>query len=463
MSQNRRTLKTVTAGLLLALPLAVGAGYAAVTETDIQSTWTTGEERGAAPANFDPSVLVDARRAAGEAGSQAGFLASGTNKLVEGTKQLDDGAQELSKGAISARDGAQKLSEGMTQLQAATGQLGSGATQVADGVTTAVDNVVGLEVVRGQIITSIDSVLGDIRGNNDPEVVRFRGQLEDFKRQAEGFAFDQSLTSELTKLKEGSREIANQLNTPGYGFHDGIYSATSGANELATGLKNLTDGVDEALNGVDELNDGAQNLDTMAGQTQQKIDAINRALPVNATSEATSARTFAPMYALLIAAGVLLGAITRGRGTVAGVITVVALSALTGILFVVLGNGIAAGLGLSAAGIGALLAVAAMFGTTTAIRAFGPTVGTSVSAVFAVAQAAIVGWVWNAATTSEVSTGMQALANVMPLNYPTAALTSLGNNGDALLTWGSTGVLAALAVCAVAASRLVPARETARQ
>lgn len=460
MSQNRRTLKTLTAGLLLALPLAAGAGYAAVTETDIQSAWNSGEDPSAAPSAVDQSALIDARRAAGEAGSQAGFMASGTEKLAAGTKQLDDGAKELSDGAIAARDGAQQLSDGMTQLQAATGQLGTGATKVADGVSLAVDNVLGLEVVRGQILTSIDMVLSDIRTNNDPQVAQFRGQLEDFRRQVEGFTFDQSLTAQLRELKDGSREIANQLGTPGYGFHDGIYTATSGANELAAGLNALTDGVDEAMKGVDDLNNGAQQLNTMAGQTQQKVDAISRALPVGAasTDAGDAGRTFAPMYAFLIAAGVLLGAITRGRSKVATVITVLALSALTGLLFVLLGTGVPAGLGFSAAGIGALLAVAAMFGTSAAIRAFGPTVGTSLSALFAVIQAGIVGWVWNSAATAEVSTGMQALANLMPLNYPTVALTSLGNNGDALLTWGSTGILAALAVCAVVSAKLVPSR-----
>lgn len=463
MSHNRRTLKTVTAGLLLALPLAVGTGFAAVTDTTIDQTWHSSNDSGAvqvASAHVDDQALIDARRAAGEAGSQAGFMVSGTGRLVEGVDDLDDGAKELSQGAVDARDGAKKLSDGMTQLQAATGQLGTGATEVADGVGVAVDNVVGLEVVRGQILGSIDRVLGDLQGRTDTDAVQFRGQLQDFKTQVEGFKLDDSITENLKQLKDGSREIANQLGTPGYGFHDGIYSATSGANELSAGLQQLTDGVDEALSGVDELNSGAKQLDTMATQTRDKVNAVSTALPVTAAQagESVNLRNLAPMYAFLIAAGVLLGAITRGRSKAAGIITVVALSALTGVLFVLLGNGIVVGLGLSAAGIGALLAVAALFGTTTAIRAFGPTVGASLSAVFAVAQAAIVGWVWQSATTSEVSGGMQALANLMPLNYPTVALTSLGNNGDALLTWGATGILAALAVCAVISSRLVPAR-----
>ncbi|WBT09026.1 hypothetical protein PAB09_01365 [Corynebacterium sp. SCR221107] len=438
---------------LLAVPVVAGATYAAATDTDIASAWSSDTAAApAAPAAIDDSLLVDARRAAGEAGSQAGFLKQGTGQLVDGTGQLADGAKQLADGATSAKDGAAALSQGMVELQAGTGQLGAGATQVADGVGAAVDQVVGLEAARGQILGAVDRVLADTKDSKDPDVVSFRGQLESLRDQVTTFQLDESVTSQLTALRDGSRELANQLNTPGYAFHDGIYSATKGAKELSDGLNSLGDGIDEALSGVDELNTGATKIDTMATTNKDKIDAVTRALPAAqaGTAQADEAgitRSLPPMYAFLLAVGVLLVAAFGARRTLAQTLLAgVALAVLTGGLVWLLGTGIGAVLALTSAGIAGLLFAA------TALA--GPILGKAAPAL-AVLQTAVVGWVWTHAATSPVSTAWQFVAGLMPVHYSTTAISALGNGGSSQAVWLSIAVLAALAAAGGVATRWV--------
>ena len=78
-------LKSHTPQILLALAavatVACGATYTATTDTGIASTWTGPEEpEGAPSAQIDATTaqaLTEARRAAGEAAAQAGFLDTG--------------------------------------------------------------------------------------------------------------------------------------------------------------------------------------------------------------------------------------------------------------------------------------------------------------------------------------------------------------------------------------------------
>ncbi|WIM73179.1 hypothetical protein QP028_06180 [Corynebacterium suedekumii] len=206
----------------------------------------------------------------------------------------------------------------MVELQAGVGQLGTGATEVADGVGTAVDQVVGLGALQGQLLGMIDDTVAGLEGATDPDLVDARTRLQDLRGQVEMAQLDGDLANQLTALKDGSREVANQLAVPGYAFHDGIYSATKGAQDLSHGLTEAQGGVDEAVAGVEELDAGVQRIDQMATQTQDRIGAIQRALPVvqaAGTGEGVAAAaaseetipTLAPMYAMLIAALVMLG------------------------------------------------------------------------------------------------------------------------------------------------------------
>ncbi|PAT14169.1 hypothetical protein CKJ84_10050 [Corynebacterium sp. NML 120412] len=281
------------------------------------STWTrSGDDATGAPAVAPgQDGLVEARKAAGEASAQAGFLTQGTGQLVDGVSQLDTSSQELINAIAAAQTGSQELSNGMVQLQAGTGQLAGGATQVADAIGGVADQVAGFDAVRGQVVATIDRTLESTKDAKDPDVKEARTALEGLRGQAETAQLPPEMLGQLEELRKGSRDVANQLSVPGYAYHDGIYSATNGAAELANGLTTLNDQASGATDGVTQLQEGAAKIDEMANKTSDQIAAVRKAMPAAAgansgaagagarASEAPAPRsTLAPVAAMLIAA-----------------------------------------------------------------------------------------------------------------------------------------------------------------
>ncbi|MDO5668480.1 MAG: hypothetical protein Q4G50_00590 [Corynebacterium sp.] len=453
--------------LLLVVPLVVGAAVAAATHLDPAATWSSGDEPAAAPAPIASQELIDARRAAGEAGSQAGFLTTGTGELAEGVAEMRTGAEGLPEEFNEAVLGAQQLHQGLVELQAGVGQLGTGAGEVADGVGGAVDQVIGLGALRGQLLAAIDDTTSGMEGVSDPDVVEAREQLLGLRGQVELIELDGEVAQQLQALKDGSREIANQLGVPGYAFHDGIYSATQGAQELSYGLTEAQGGIGEAISGVEALDEGAQRIDDMASRTQDRITAVQRALPAVQAADAESEQVspaLSPLFALLIAALVMVGGAFAGAPRR----PVIALAAILGLTVagVVLLWLVGAGLGAGALGLGAVVlasgAAAAAVSTHVLMRLFGGIGGSIAAGVLGLVQLGIVGWVWKTLTTTEVSAAWQVAANLFPLGWGTAGLTAAGNDGTLGVLWLSLGVLGAMAVLGVGAV-LVERREAARR
>lgn len=484
MSTSPRRRSWIIIAALLVLPLIIGAALAAATGLDPARSWNADEEPAAAPvaaspSGIDPAQLVDARRAAGEAGAQAGFLTTGTEQLTEGVGEMKEGAATLPTQFGEAVTGAQQLSQGMVELQAGVGQLGTGATEVADGVGTAVDQVVGLGALQGQLLGMIDDTVVGLEGATDPDLVDARTRLQDLRGQVEMAQLDGDLANQLTALKDGSREVANQLAVPGYAFHDGIYSATKGAQDLSHGLTEAQGGVDEAVAGVEELDAGVQRIDQMATQTQDRIGAIQRALPVvqaAGTGEGVAAAaaseetipTLAPMYAMLIAALVMLGGaatgvlmrLTRGGWWILAGATV-GLTALGVVLLAIVGTGVTAAVLALSALILALGVVASAVLTRAVIGLFGPVAGSVVAGIAALVQIGLVGWVWKAASAHDVTVIWQVLANLTPLNWATTGLTAAGNDGSAMSLWAAVAVLGVLAAVGVAGLAVAARRASA--
>ena len=289
---------------LLLVPLIVGAIVATASQWQPAQAWSPEQAGAPSDGTIDPAELYDVARALTEANAQAGFLANGTQQLADGTGQLKNGAGELGGGVDQLAGGSQELYDGLVQLQSGTAQLGTGATELADGVGGAVDQVVGLGVVRGQILEAIDGTVKDLDGNNSDEAKEIRSQLGDLRSQVENFQFDQSIQDQLIQLKDGSRELSNQLSVNGYAYHDGVYQAAEGAKQLNAGIGELNAKVDEALKGVDELVAGAEKVDGMAQQNRNKVQGAQRALPtVAGPAEAQDgpAQLLSPIVAMLLA------------------------------------------------------------------------------------------------------------------------------------------------------------------
>ncbi len=451
MTSLSPVIRRSLAGFLLVLPLIIGASYSYFADIDPADTWSQGGERSGAPAaTVDDSALVDARRATGEASSQAGFLVTGTEELVAGTGELNSRSGEVVTGVTSAVDAAQQLADGMVQLQAATGEMGDGAVKIADNVQFAVDQIVGFEAARGQILGTLDRHIEDLKTAKDADSIKLREELIGFRDQAATFQIDENMKANLEELKNGSRELANQLDVPGYAFHDGIYAATTGSRQLSDGLNELNAGVDEALAGISDLEQGAVKVDDMANRTKDRISTVQRAIPVTqaGTPEAELAgvsHTLAPMYAFLIAAAVLLGASMRMRDKpwMLGLV-IAGLALIAAVLTAVLGVGVSAGEVFGVFVIAALTAAATVLGGILLLRLFGPIWGQVLVFGGAIMQIALVGVAWNKTTTSSGEGIWSVISALLPVHYSTSAISALGNSAGA-------GSVVALAVVVLAA------------
>lgn len=463
------SLKAVAALLVMLLPLAVGAGYLWGSNADIAATWGSAEgEQVAAPGaggmNVDVNQIQDARRATGAAGTEAGFA-----KIGSGAAK--DGAVELEKGAKTAKDGAKELSDGLTLLQNGTGELGTGAKNVSDGVNTMVDGLTGLVAAQTAVLGAIDEADKALKDSNDPRAPQLRKDLAGVKKQITTQGIDANAVDQANKLKSGAKELASQLNDPGAPYHDGIYSAAKGAKELSTGMAELH-------TGTKELRDGLVTVDRQVTNTDQKIAEAKRALPVptanqidaanggaasgDADADTGAVAALAPTIAVLVAALAMFGAALlwssdwlRGlfrdalswprRVVVAGAVTAVVAAVASVALFAV-AEGFTWQRGLAGVGVVVLAALAAGLMTAASQRIFGRTTGRYVVAIGSILQVGIVGVVWRTSMATDIPEAAQAAAALMPLHYPTMALTSIGNATSGPLVWIGVGVLAVLAV-----------------
>lgn len=424
------------------------------------STWANAArdaEVSGAP-QVGPDNLGDARRAAGEAGQQAKMLKEGTGQLADGVGEAGGQTQELLDALAAAQTGAQQLNDGMVQLQAGTGQLGSGATELADSIGEVVGQISGFEAVRGQVVGAIDRSLAELKDAKDPEAVQARDSLKSLREQAKTAQLPPDAVAKMNQLRDGSRELANQLAVPGYGYHDGIYTATNGLAELAQGLTELQSRTGEATGGIDELVQGVEKIDQMAGLNADKVAAVRAALPVPAVAPGASAEasgpTLAPVAAMLLAAMAVLGgtalaaALCLSTTTRRWVITIgsIVLAAAGTILAGILGSGFGAA-EYAIAFIGLLSGTLASAGLASlCLLSLGTAAGLTVAGVLALVQTGLVGWVWRTATTAQVDTVWVALSQAAPMHWASTAVSAAGNGGD------YRGIVSALLLSAMLAA-----------
>ncbi|MCP1388158.1 hypothetical protein M5J20_08150 [Corynebacterium sp. TA-R-1] len=436
-------------------------------------TWTNAgrdSEVSGAP-QVGPDNLGDARRAAGEAGLQAQVLKQGAGQLAAGIGEAQGQAQQLIDAIAAAQSGSQELADGMVQLQAGTGQLGAGATQLADSIGEIVGQISGFEAVRGQVVSAIDRSLEELKDAKDPEAVQARESLKELREQAQTAQLPPDAMARMNQLRDGSRDLANQLAVPGYGFHDGIYTATSGSAELAAGLRELQAQTGQATGGIDELVAGVERINQMAGMNADKVGAVRAAIPVPAVAPGAdggepAGPTLAPVAAMLLAAMAVLGGTalsaaawfaSRGRWWILGIGSVVLAAAGT-----ILAGVIGSGFGVQEYGVafaGLLLGTLANAGLASVFnRAFGAGVGLGSAGVLALVQTGLVGWVWRTATTAQVDQVWVTLSQAAPMHWATTAVSAAGNGGD------YRGIISAVLLSALlAVVGLVGARGTDRQ
>ncbi|MBK4178507.1 hypothetical protein [Corynebacterium macginleyi] len=454
--------------VLLAVPLIVGTAVAAWSQWEPAHAWSSAAQPYGAPQAISASPeLKEAAAAASRAQAQASILKSGADRLQKGTSELDKGAGELGEGVAKLAGGSQELAAGLNQLRSGTNTLGGGATELANTVGGAVDQVVGLGVVQGQILEAIDGTVRDLQGNDSKEAKQVRSELGDLRNQVANFRLDESLVGELQKLKQGSRELSNQLAVNGYAYHDGINQAVAGAQQLNQSIAELNSRVDEALDGVGQLDDGAGKLTGLAKQNQSNLGEVQRALPPAHVAAEEDARQLSPVTAMLISALTLLAGSAAGVAwklglrpwlmVLGGSLAVVAVGE---ILLFVLSIGLTPIAAVSAGGALFLGALSSALIVRGLLELCGMTAGSILAAIFGIGQTALVGWLWKSAAIAGVDKLWQVVANLLPLNWTTAAVTVAGNDGNAVVLWTCLGVLGAMTLVGLSGIKwLSPARK----
>ncbi|MBK4151155.1 hypothetical protein GWO61_08295 [Corynebacterium macginleyi] len=454
--------------VLLAVPLIVGTAVAAWSQWEPAHAWSSAAQPYGAPQAISASPeLKEAAAAASRAQAQASILKSGADRLQKGTSELDKGAGELGEGVAKLAGGSQELAAGLNQLRSGTNTLGGGATELANTVGGAVDQVVGLGVVQGQILEAIDGTVRDLQGNDSKEAKQVRSELGDLRIQVANFRLDESLVGELQKLKQGSRELSNQLAVNGYAYHDGINQAVAGAQQLNQSIAELNSRVDEALDGVGQLDDGAGKLTGLAKQNQSNLGEVQRALPPAHVAAEEDARQLSPVIAMLISALTLLAGSAAGVAwklglrpwlmVLGGSLAVVAVGE---ILLFVLSIGLTPIAAVSAGGALFLGALSSALIVRGLLELCGMTAGSILAAIFGIGQTALVGWLWKSAAIAGVDKLWQVVANLLPLNWTTAAVTVAGNDGNAVVLWTCLGVLGAMTLVGLSGIKwLSPARK----
>ena len=436
--------------LLLIIPLLGGLFFAA----DFAATWSPAGEGAPTPA-ITGADLVPARRAAGEAQSQVSLLVTGSNDLVNGSNELSTGMEELKTGMDQAASGTQTLSSGLSQLQAGTGELAAGARQIADGVSQAADMMNQVGVLQQQTLAFIEKSDAQLANSALPEAQEARRQLADLRTQVEALNVDANMVDQVAAMRTGSRELADRIAGE---YTSGINQAASGAQQLNAGMGQLQTGTTAARDGSIALKDGATKVQGLAQRTQEAVNQTTQTIPVVPVVEEQPEDErndfLPPLYAFLISAMVMLAAslvgLTRNwRWRAGGGIGL----ALTGLLMLWLMSTGATSAVL--AGMSAVLAltVAAALLSASVLWRF---IGRWFVLAGIILQVAVVGWTWKRATAGESFTPW--LADLMPLNYPTAALTALGNGGTVQAVWAAVGVLGLLIIIAASLEYWKPAR-----
>ena len=479
--------RSVRHGLLAALacvPLLVGAAVAATSGPQPAESLSADGAQLVAPIAGDSAAasaveaggvagggvtaaagVSDLRRAAIDAGTNASFLASGTAQLTDGTGKLRSGGDQLAAGVTELNDGSTRLADGMTKLQAATGQLGAGATRLADSVGGAIDSIATLGVIKGQLADAAANLDKDLAASRDPKAADLRAQLDGFRTQLDNAPLDGEIAHQLTELKDGSRELANQLAVPGYGFHDGIYTATDGAKKLSGGLHDLHDGVGHARDGLAQLDDGARRLDAMAKDNRTRVQSIQRSIP--GASPVADADSASPPAALSPQLGLLILALSGAAAAAAGVlayrrrradaaITALCAAALAPVLAAIFGEGLGAHPGVLAGvtGVAARL-LAATRALSAQINARAGRGARPIIAAGQLLQLAVASWLW---TTPEPAVGVRALAGALPLHWASLSTSAFVHSGTDAARWVGVLLLAATAVVGATAVLLGGAR-----
>ncbi|MBC3185461.1 YhgE/Pip domain-containing protein [Corynebacterium sp. zg-331] len=189
---------------------------------------------------------------------------AGAHKLAEGAGRLDDGLTR-------AKDGSQQLAEGLGQLNAGTERLADGAGQVSGGVDQVVDTLGTVAGAQQRLVGRLDNAAAMLREANLAPTNGLAAEVEGLAASIREAGLGPEKFNQLLQLKDGARQIADQLSNPVSEYRSGMNRAASASQELAAGIAQLKDGSAQLLVGANTLADGTSQL--VEGSRQLTVGA----------------------------------------------------------------------------------------------------------------------------------------------------------------------------------------------
>ncbi|MFW0789909.1 YhgE/Pip family protein [Gordonia sp. CPCC 205333] len=199
-------------------------------------------------------------------------LKDGTSQLANGINQVADGVGQLKNGSGQLHAGTTQLSDGTGQLVTGTKELGSGATQIRDGVGGIITPLLAQLEPLSKNVAALMPAVDALALNSDATIRAAATQLKSLLNELNTEA-PNSTIGQLAQLRNGTVELARQLNDPKAEYLSGVLSLNTGAKQLNEGAKQLDDGLGELHKGMPDLKNGAaalkkgsRDLDTGASQ-----------------------------------------------------------------------------------------------------------------------------------------------------------------------------------------------------
>lgn len=204
-------------------------------------------------------------------------LNDGTIQLADGIDQVADGVGQLKTGSTQLHDGTNQLSEGANQLVGGTRELGAGAAQIRDGVgsiiTPLLTELGPLSRSTAVLIPAIDA----LAASPDDTIRKAAATLKLALSQLDASAAD-GIAGQLSQLRDGTIELARQLNDPQAEYLSGVLELSSGAEQLNEGAKQLDDGLGELNQEMPKLKEGAGALTEGSSQLDTGVQQLSNGL-----------------------------------------------------------------------------------------------------------------------------------------------------------------------------------------
>ena len=372
-------------------------------------------------------------------------LQSGATRLGSSAASLGTAATDLASGATSLGDGVSKFAAGLARLAAGAQRSAAGAADLAAGAAKAADGTSTLATGADQLADGIPAVSAGIH-QSAAGALALATKLP-------------ALTSGASKVSTGSASLAT-----------GAYQAAGGASRLADGLDQLDSGATRLASGAQDLGDGLREgvakipsyTDTEKKQLAAAASAPVLADAVRLNPVKDNGSGLAPYFAALalwvgsmaiylllrpLSARALASSASATRVALAGYLPGALLGALQGIALALL---LQYAVGISAASVGALIALAALAGLTftamnQALVALFGTPGRFLAVILAGLQLTSAGGTYAVQTAPVV---FQWLHGVLPLTYAVDAFRhviagsglGVGHDVVVLLLWLAGGL-----------------------